>query len=95
MHHLTSRVLAAFGCSGMGLRFWFDTFFPKKPNPIFSVPWHAVGCCGMFQNPHQQAPKQGAAACCSMLRHASTVGASIVGYTFNFSLSSKPRLKVN
>ena len=37
---------------------------------------HSAACCGMLQNPHQQAPKLGSAACCGMLWHASTVGAS-------------------
>ena len=38
-------------------------FSHKNPNQIFSVLQHAVACCGMLQNPHQQAPKTGAAAC--------------------------------
>ena len=28
----------------------------------------AAACCGMLQNPHEQAPESGAAACCGMLQ---------------------------
>ena len=50
-------------CSGTGLIFWSDTFPPRNPHPTFSVLRHAAACCRMLQDPHQQAPKTGAAAC--------------------------------
>ena len=58
MHYLATGVLAACGCSGMGLIFWSD-FSPQK------VPTQCSVCCGMLQNPHQQAPKN---RCCGMLQ---------------------------
>ena len=46
-------------------------FFPKKSQPNFQC---AVACCDMLQNPHQQAPKSGAAAWCSMLQQLVLAG---------------------
>ena len=43
-------------CTGMGLIFW-SHISPQK------VPTKLSVCCAMLQNPHQQAPKIGAAAC--------------------------------